>query len=233
MRVSLSEIAETAKKATSGCGHPFGIAEEMAYATRWLCERDLPGVEKLLEALEQFQPCTPHLGNNEGNLSIQGKSGDALQALTIAPSAGELMLDGCTKTLTLNTCTQPILLIPFIIQAARGLGILSMHWINNQSPVLTIICSAGGTDILAHEQKVLAQTHVDQIICEKQKAPSSMPMLFSPQHLHQKRQANIANGCQINDANWRKMQQLAHNTYVPVSDQSRLHGAGAGLNDND
>ncbi len=55
MIVSLNEIAETAKKATRGCGHYFGIAEEMAFAARWLCERGLPGTEKLLHALEQFE----------------------------------------------------------------------------------------------------------------------------------------------------------------------------------
>ncbi len=56
MIVSLGELAETAQKATIGCGHSFGIAEEMAYATRWLCERGFHGTAKLLHALQQFEP---------------------------------------------------------------------------------------------------------------------------------------------------------------------------------
>ena len=35
------------------------------------------------------------------------------------------------------------------------------------------------------------------------------------------------------DTGWDRLTALAHKTYVPASDQSRLHGAGAGLTDND
>ena len=37
----------------------------------------------------------------------------------------------------------------------------------------------------------------------------------------------------INDKIWREIEDLAANTYVQETEQSRLMGAGAGLTDND
>ncbi|NND22495.1 MAG: DUF3726 domain-containing protein, partial [Silicimonas sp.] len=41
MSYSLNEVEATAKKAARGAGYPWGLAEEAAKATRWLCAHDI------------------------------------------------------------------------------------------------------------------------------------------------------------------------------------------------
>ena len=51
MSFALNEVEATAKKATRGAGYPWGLAEEAAKATRWLCAQGLDGVAILAGAL--------------------------------------------------------------------------------------------------------------------------------------------------------------------------------------
>lgn len=242
MIVSLSELAEMAKKATSGCGHPFGIAEEMAYATRWLCEHGLPGIEVIIEALEQPPSCAPGLERNAQGLCITHPTAAPISALTLGPSIADLLITygAGGKVLSINTCTQPLILIPFIVKAAKTTTVHT-HWTTDNNTQVTVSCGPGcdpgcdteGTHIFAHDTQALRQTHANNITCQWGQTAPVTPRLLSPQQLREQRQSAIANGCEIDDLLWKKVQQHAHNTYVPVSETSRLRGAGAGLTDND
>lgn len=100
MSWSLGEIADLSKKAARGAGFSWGLAEEAAWAVRWLAERGLPGPEALARALRNADvPCPVHLG-----ASIADK-----QDLNAVSAAGEV--------------ASPILCIPFFSRAVvRGEG---------------------------------------------------------------------------------------------------------------
>jgi hypothetical protein len=150
MIVSLNEIAETAKKATRGCGHYFGIAEEMAFAVRWLCERSLPGTEKLLQALEQFEAVQFEISDTVSELRITGNGGKPLPALTLAPSIAELLVAHRRKPkrVKVRSLTHPLLLVPFLARAADSDDVICAHFTTIDANSVMINCLEGKTSCL-------------------------------------------------------------------------------------
>ena len=59
MTFSLNEIEATAKRAARGAGYSWGLAEEAAKATRWLCARGIDGTRALAELLPLGLAQTP------------------------------------------------------------------------------------------------------------------------------------------------------------------------------
>lgn len=49
---SLGETQALTNKAAKGAGYPWGLAEELGLAVRWLCARGLPGLETAARLLE-------------------------------------------------------------------------------------------------------------------------------------------------------------------------------------
>lgn len=100
MSWSLGEIADLSKKAARGAGFSWGLAEEAAWAVRWLAERNLPGPEALARALTDVDGHCP-LG-----LGVRiADDGDLGAVSTVADVAG------------------PLLCVPFLSRATvRGQG---------------------------------------------------------------------------------------------------------------
>lgn len=235
MIVSLNEIAATAQKATSGAGHAIGIAEEMGFAIRWLCERNLRGAEKLLHALSRFPANDIVLESHAEGLHIRGSGDRALSPLILAPSIGDLFVArrAARLTITIRALSHPLLLLPFIARAAGARDTASVVWTTADGHSLAVNFSSGGCDILAADSFALIQARAENIACRWKTSKVDTPSLVSARRLQELRQTTIAQGCKINDPVWSKLQSLAHNTYVPISEASRLSGAGAGLTDND
>jgi len=232
MIVALGEIAETAKKAVSGKGHSFGIAEDMGYATRWLCERDFPGTDALIDALERFTDTAPGIEHGETNLTIADPKDSPIPALSIAPSIAELLI-GLRKPVKVRTLTNPLLLIPFLVRSANDVVSVSARWTTAKGSSMFTFVNANGVQLFAASASVLEEARADDVECRLGETTPNGPPLHSPAELEHRRQASIAHGCKVDDTVWQKMRAFAHNTYVPISDQSRLSGAGAGLTDND
>lgn len=235
MIVSLGEIAETAKKATSGCGHCFGIAEEMAYAMRWLCERGFRGAEKLMHALEQFKAVEFELTTRANELQITGKTGDPVPALALAPSIADLLIAhrDTRKIVIVRALAHPLLLVPFLARAANFGQAVSAHYKTIDANSVVINCNDEGTQVFAPDALTLIQARADHVMCRWDAMRTDIPVLRTRHQLRDHRKATIDSGYTISDAVWKKLQTFAHNTYVPSSKESRLTGAGAGLTDND
>lgn len=232
MIVSLGEISETAKKAVSGKGHCFGIAEDMGYATRWLCERGFPGADSLIDALERFADVTPDIEQTTAELTIAGANDMPIPALSVAPSIGEFLV-ALRKPLRVPALANPLLLIPFLARSANDVESVSAQWTTAKDSSAFIIANVNGVRVLAPSAAVLMEARADNVECRLGETTPNGAPLYSPAELEHQRKANIAHGCKLDDAVWEKMLKFAHNTYVPISDQSRLRGAGAGLTDND
>jgi len=235
MIVSLNEIAETAKKATRGCGHYFGVAEEMAFAVRWLCERGLPGTEKLLHALEQFEAVEFEMSDTAGELRIAGNDGKPVPAITLAPSIAELLVAHRRKPkpVTIRSLTHPLLLIPFMARAANSDKEICAHFTTTDANSVMINCADGGVQIYADDASALLTARADQITCRWGAGRPDIPVLYTPRQLHTQQQSSLHKGFSVSNVVLEKLLKFAHNTYVPSSEASRLTGAGAGLTDND
>lgn len=235
MIVSLGELAETAKKATIGCGHSYGIAEEMATATRWLCERGFHGADKLVHALQQFEPVELEINRSADTLKMHGANGVALPALAVAPSIAELLIAHRNSGLTIaiSALAQPLLLLPFLARAVGPGETLCAHGTMVDGSSVALEFKTSGVQVFARDAISLIQARADDVLCRWGEVRTDEPTLHSAEQLHRRRKTTIDGGYRVDDKVWKKLQGYAFNTYVPVSDASRLSGAGAGTTDND
>jgi hypothetical protein len=149
-------------------------------------------------------------------VSVEDRSGDPIRGGTeMGDLAGKMGLGG---VLSFAEIRQPILFLPFAALSARLIN----------RPVT--ITHSDGAWLLTPEgadrsvlQEVARRSIVTAVTCRagdmqpsaQQKSPPGMPRV------------------EIDEAIWQRLQDLAHRTYVPASEQSRLLGAGAGTIDND
>ena len=235
MIVSLNEIAATAMKAVRGCGHPLGLAEEMAFATRWLCERNLRGAEKLVHALEQYEQSEVAVDRREKSTSLQLGDDKAGSPLLLAPSIADLLVADCDhgKSVHVSALAHPLLLIPFVARVGQQYGLLQLSWTTIDNSTVVVNCDQAGVQIYAWNPFSLIQARGNSLVLRWAANDTDVPVLNTRENLLEVKQRSIDTGCELADAVWHKLQVFAHNTYVPVSDESRLKGAGAGLTDND
>ena len=256
MIASLSEITALATKATTGSCQPYGTAEEMGFACRWLCAHGLPGVHLLAQALAAQRLAEQQTGQREDEHSASTPLQWVRQAhhyrlqgsdspLTLAPAIAELLVLGRDWPLWLERLHTPLLTLPFIARAsARCSAHITLQWCceptedNGGDEALahdvTLQCIAGETTIYARD--LWMERPLGYRLCCQWGPPSIPPQSpphYAPGQLRAARDHAIARGCQIDTASWQSLHALAHNTYVPDSEQSRLSGAGAGLTDDD
>lgn len=113
MSYALNEIEATAKKATRGAGYSWGMAEEAAKATRWLCAQGLDGSKALAEVLRAAD---------------QTKAGAGCPLM-----AGAALCDRADSWagtgVRLGKVIVPAMLLPFAALAARHLGsVVTVEW---------------------------------------------------------------------------------------------------------
>lgn len=237
MIVSLNEIAATAAKAVRGRGHSVGIAEDMGFAARWLSERGLLGVDELISALDDFEPVNVVVRTDgEGDRRILDPEGNvAVPALRVAPSVIELLVASGSpgRSVRIRAVTHPLLVAPFAARAGRRGHEVMLEWSSPDGPV-RVEAARPEPRIRAESTAALTATSASDMVARLGSTPSTAPpVLLNSSDLRAASKSSIANGCQVDDRAWNRLGKLAHETYVPVSDESRLRGAGAGLTDND
>ncbi|WP_306150278.1 MULTISPECIES: DUF3726 domain-containing protein [unclassified Roseibium] len=211
MTLSLNEVEALAKKAARGAGYSWGLAEEAAMATRWLCARDIDGCRELAELLAArdgngYADSAPVLGLSwisRGDWLCPVATGCALSDRAEALSNNALRIENVRR---------PILLAPFAASFARHLKkSLVLSWEGAQ------IATDGETFRVVGETNVTVAT-VSIGFQQVFEAPSVQS--------HSKRARPNENSRAI-------LERFAHRTYAPATDTSRLSGAGAGISDND
>lgn len=209
MNLSLNEVEATAKRAARGAGYGWGISEEAAKATRWLCARGIDGTAELLGVLEQGftaaqQDHVPQM--------IQG---DWQGAGPLCPLSTGALLSDCATLMregvfSLQSVAHPSLLLPFMGYAARRLD-----------SVVSI--EGDGWKAATDGQQLCAPDHLPD------HAAQLRVRLGGTMGAPRKSSSRM-----IPDAGiWERLNQYAHRTYAPATEESRLLGAGAGLSDND
>jgi hypothetical protein len=213
MIVSLNEIESLSYKAARGAGMSWGLAEEAAFATRWLAIRNANWSQLLLSLLERYaETAPPSLTDTEMHST---RPGAAVCPIHAGAAIADLLQ--ITKCVTLYDVLSPVWLLPFG-HRRTGVGAdVNITWSTGacalraagtvELPMLTL---PNRLDWLRIERCAFAQPSADVA------APPAMPQ-----------------GVPADPAELAKIDAWAARTYVPASLQSRLAGAGAGLSDND
>ena len=212
MNLALIEVEAMAKKAARGAGYSWGMAEEAAKGTRWLCTAGFDGVAALAKVLQtvdgqDLSTMTPGaLGGD-----WQG-SNDTLCPLATGAALSDSADFWAEDGKTASNVIAPLLLLPFAANAALQLGrSVTLSWQDAQlvTDGRTVGATSNGIDV---DRAKTVQVHVGGALSNER--PTSFRA--TP-----------------NDADWATLERFAHRTYAPDTEESRLKGAGAGLSDND
>lgn len=209
MNLSLNEMEATAKRATRGGLYSWGLAEEAAKATRWLCAHGLDGGAVLAALLQQ-----------EFAASLQDHMPMSLDEpwqckTTLCPLIVGVTLSDCAGRLLqgpieMRQVAHPLLILPFAAQVARKL----------EHPVkVTSEGWAAVTDGTALSMPQEAPDHSEHLRIE-------LGGVLSELRPHRTRATPTPETHAI-------LSRFAHLTYAPATEESRRLGAGAGLSDND
>ncbi|MDC0658091.1 DUF3726 domain-containing protein [Leisingera sp. SS27] len=209
MSYALNEVEATAKRAARGAGYNWGLAEEAAKATRWLCAQGLDGTAVLAGLLEAGYAAdlSAHVPQ-----SLQGEwqAGAPLCPLATGAAVSDCAAGLKQAPLELGSVSQPAMVLPFAALAARQTG----------------------TCITVEGKGFQAVTDGFQLQCE-----GTLP--DAADRLTIRAAGNIAQpnpSCtraEPEESVWATLNRYAHKTYAPATEESRLLGAGAGLSDND
>ncbi|WP_135506196.1 DUF3726 domain-containing protein [Roseovarius aestuariivivens] len=214
---SLNEIEGLARKAVRGAGYGWGHAEEAGKATRWICAAGWPGAELLADLLTRLdgvayddirpESCTGPWRARLGTLCPL-ITGAAICDLAPRWASGE--------TLQLGAVAAPLFLVPYMVWSADRTGVpLMLEW-----PGLKIIRGAGQTGIHLPDPATLSLAQVEGATLTPATSVTGLPLIR-------------AYRAHVSADPAARLQQLAHRTYAPETEESRRAGAGAGLSDND
>ncbi|EAP75795.1 MULTISPECIES: DUF3726 domain-containing protein [Roseovarius] len=215
MSWSLGEIEGLAKKATRGAGYSWGLAEEAGRATRWLCAMGLDGAAALAQVLAACDRAEPSMIRPARLAAPWAAPGGRLCPI----SAGATLCDlaetlAAGEVITLEDVIEPLLLYPFVAAAAEmtGTGLrLSYEGVTiTRFERCSYLSAADPRRPLA----ALAE------VARADSAPRGLPV----------RRAWRGH---IEPGDAARLGAMAHRTYAPDTEASRLAGAGAGLTDND
>lgn len=206
---SLNEISATLKKAAIGCGFDVGRAEDIAGAGCWLIASGRDGAGTVLQAIEDGPQSISFDGENSHFKNVHIAS-CGLAAVDIVEGSERFVV-------SFEPLDVPELLLGFVGVASRA----------NDNDYTFAFGSKGGVLLC-----VEPDTSLDDFFGDKA-AKMRLWTVRAGVVVSQDDQANLDEGHRIDLETWVKLLDLAHKTYVPASEASRLSGAGAGLVDND
>lgn len=215
MSRSLNEIEATAKRAARGAGLSWGLAEEAGRATRWLCAQRLDGCAALALALCE------HERGPVGELSVPALSGawsasppGRLTPLIAGPALSDRAALIGEAGIAVRDLLAPMLILPFAAALARQRQRLAVvAWDGLSTATDGQVLSLDGN------RAPLSAAVADKVTVRIGGA------LGRPQPVVTRAAPRVGD--------WAALERLAHRTFAPASEASRLLGAGAGLSDND
>lgn len=206
---SLNEIHVTAKKATRGAGYTWGLAEEAGQAVRWLCAQGLDGCAALAGVLTRFDGIgmdriTPDTSQQIWKVEDQLVLCPLIVGTAMSDRADELR----HRSFETSSVAEPSLLFAFAAYCARRIECnVSVEWSNGKATSDGKWLSVSGrpASIVDHVrmQRGGDLSHPNQTCSRGNPEPSI----------------------------WETLNGFAHRTYAPATEESRLKGAGADLDD--
>ena len=214
MTFSLNEIEAMGKRAARGAGLTWGLAEEAGKAARWLSACDLPGAEILNEILtisdgKKYDELAPV--STEG---IWQAPFGPLSPLIAGPALSDRAANlAAGNEFELGKISKPLFLAPYISIAAKLTGAaIELSWSGATVTVTPQGISLKGENVAASQ--------VNNVRCRCIKTARQV----SPESLL---------GRDVDSDAWDHLSLFMHRYLAPDTEESRIAGAGAGLNDND
>ncbi len=215
MSFSLNEVEALSKRAARGAGLDWGLAEEAAKATRWLCAYDLDGCRLLKIVMDA------HQGDSQNSQAPRSLSGEWYSHMgALCPLRTGAALSDCAAQVAANgveirDLSSPLFMLPFVAAVARVTKTcLHLAWEG-----ASITTDGGTVDLTFLAETTPYVGHADRLVITQ-----STPLTKPAKSL-----------CRANPSSqdWDNLNTLAALTYAPATETSRRLGAGGGQSDND
>lgn len=246
---SLNEVEALARKAARGAGYEWGLADEAAAATRWLCAQGLDGCAVLSQWLRQrealgeaalevgaLQPQVSEMTSSElKQASSCREAAWQAGALGTCPVLAGVALSDRAALLALVDLSVSKVHCPEILGyfvqavAVRLQRVYSIRW----SSESWVVGPQGVYCFPSFEQQYSSDKHTDpcdaatcaELHCRVLVSDGSTDQMTSV--------TDRMSRARVTSKDWQCLENFAYKTYAPATDASRLLGAGAGLSDND
>ena len=216
---SIGEVDSLVLKAYRGAGFSWGLAQEAGNAAAWMAVNGLPALDEFAQLLgcidrQVSGALTPLVSDKACWLNPAKQLCPVITGAAFSES--DLDAFDLKQGLNIQSVVQPMILLPFISQSAKHLKCDLVLQID----ALKVVCAKDGGGHYGPLRLASVESRKSDV-CIWQ-AEQSVKRPFQD---HQRARATPQSLEFLN--------QLAHRTYVPASEESRLAGAGAGLLDND
>ncbi len=218
---SLNQIDQTCRKAAKGVGLPWGAADDIGKAARWLSAYQLTSVPQIVELLRAYKHDNYENVIPQNLVSpLQAKQG-SLNPLMTGMVLSDLIDQIIDEPMATGKLDYPIFTAGFLGQTAL-------------TPEKAVCLKWADVVLVFHRDALIIEgslgdlelTSCDSLHCER--------IDFSTRHHDEPNlRRPIMGSVKVAMDVWQELEKLAHHTYVEATEQSRQAGAGAGLNDND
>lgn len=213
IKLSRTETETLCFKATRGGGYSWGIAEDAATATGWLCAQGIDGTSALLAALVAPTFTAPVVATGQWS-GQQGRPLCPLLTGTALVDFAQTKDSPFSQPTTVGPVRQPILIVPFLKQCADLMGkAVCLNW-DGKTLIIGSQMTATPADLSDFANASVATV---TLTLTDDTPRTERPAQFSLVRPHTLAALNA----------------LAMRTTVPASETSRNSGAGAGTTDND
>ena len=212
MSYSLNEVEALVKRAAYASGYAWGLAEESAKATRWLCTFRFNGCEIVSTVLKQRFAIdqTTHILECEGQV---WRGNDVVCPIATGATLSDYSSRLLTGPITIRKVSIPQMILPFVGLSAIALGkVLTLKCKNN----LELNCVTNGNELEFFGQFPASETDLIIKIDGEVTNPISRVSRAQP-----------------STRSWDYLNELANLTYAPASEESRSLGAGSSAEDSD
>jgi hypothetical protein len=246
MKLSFDQIRRQSFRALDAAGAAEGIDEDCAYAVAWLESAGLGGLKLLADALDGSTRDDRHAGlaPQDGAVSADGRSCMFLAPLLIDYLiAGSDRASGAQAQLVINDAKHPIVLLAAAARFCPADRQIDVAWSESDGvsvnagfspPMAQVLIDGKGAPNWASD----ATVGMISLTCSPaDPSGSAVPTGLTP-HLDrttmsERLAAAYQRGVEVDADAYDRVSAYAVGVLVPETEESRAHGAGAGLTDND
>lgn len=225
---SLNETANRFRLAAKGAGYSWGYADEISRAGYWLASRNLPASDMIATLLQLIQASNdlnhhmPVISGRSSNAEFiaETNDGDWLCPVMLGAAISDGFVSSANgEEIICKNVKCPLLLIPFIadfslrIKRVVSVRLDSLELLIDESRIRIPNDDVAALDKAA-EVVISTEAKKQNVLTE-----TDVPILTSR--------------VDVQPATWHLLEALAHRTYAPATESSRMLGAGAGIQDND
>ena len=231
MSLSYYEVYTTSLRAFTGMGFPYGADEDAAYMVSWLELNKLNGVKMLAKTFQNFD------NQYEGKINFNEINATTIDIKNISLlMKGPGLFDYCETLLkksnnisfSLINCIDPYYLLPLMFKLSKKINFCRALWIENKK--INVVCETQKNLIqigTASNSKIKNKDQVELFFSNENKKINNFEDITNKITL-ESMQKNLESALSPENNDWQIISKIAHRTFVPESDESRIKGAGGG-----